>query len=146
MADLVAPLTPGSVDAVRQVVYGTLAAQWPSLHPTVPIDYENRGSVDPDSAVGPFVSVDIVFTDSRQVDLNQTPKVRYLGALWFGVMVKCGEGLAEGALLQASLTTMFALKSVATIQMRAATPLPGKEVKGWYLLPLRIPFKFDALS
>ena len=130
-------------DQARAAVFGRMNTVFEVANPTVPVQYENRLTVDLATQEVPFVVCELAFGDGEQVNLGLTPQVRYRGAIYLSVWAKEGEGSTTALGLLSALATDFKPQALGSLYLQAARPMPGRTAQGWYVLTLRVPFYFD---
>jgi hypothetical protein len=127
-------------DAARQAAYERLNAYWDDNHPGVPIAWGNQVTVDMAQQVTPFIAIEIVWNDGAQATIEDTPIVRYSGAIHFGVYTKAGTGRTAAFGWMGELANLFKTDSFGGIITYAPKPMPCREWKGWVVDVLRVPF------
>lgn len=110
------------------------------------IETDNRNAVDQSQQVEPYLKVMIDFLGGHQADMADNPIERHYGQIVLQVVVRCGDGTAEGATLRDFIRPYFSLKNLGGLQLEAAERHKSREILGWEHLPLLATFYFHALS
>lgn len=136
-----------SREAARIEIYGMVRAAaaawiaWPVI-----IDFENRPSVDFTAQPKPYLAVDIVYYDGKQVDMADNPYVGRYGNILLAAMTPVGRGTSESNLLIDHFSKYLQMKGMPLISTKAARPLPPVEPLGWYGTMASVDFWYYELS
>lgn len=107
---------------------------------TVLVDYENRDLVDFDTQEKPYLAVDLVYYDGKQMDLGPNPLVGAYGSIALAVCVKEGKGTSESNLLIDHMTKALQLKRWPVVQTAVGQPQGNLLRKGWFCMVTLINF------
>jgi hypothetical protein len=131
-------------EAARAAIFARVDAGWTATYPAEPVEYENRRTVDRNAHPGPFLAVELVWSDGEQAELGNDPLIRYRGAIYCVVYVREGEGSAVGQTRLGYLASLLGVTSFGGVHTQAPKPVPGHDVPGWYRHILRVPFYFGT--
>lgn len=114
------------------------ADAWPD-YPVV-VDYENRKLVDFATQVKPYLAVDIIYYDGRQMDMGVAPLVGVYGQIALAVCVQEGRGISDANKLMDYFTTALQLKTWALVRTHVAKPQRSVDRFGWHCLVTLVDF------
>lgn len=131
--------------AARDDIVSMVNTALQTLHPTLPVFWENTLKVDLDTVTSPFVRIELDFDDAMQLTVNDDPEHRTYGTLYFTVFCKEGTGTRSTLVLFESFTNIVKFKHTATYVF--GVPRPGRKDprQGWVSQELAAPFWFDSL-
>lgn len=134
-----------SFAAARDAIILRLDTYWQGAHPTVPIAWENRLTVDEEKQATPFGVCEVIFNGGHTASIEADPVERYTGAIYLAICVKANAGTREGYTLLDDLVSQFSNASFAGITTLTPVPQPGKSYNGWHVLSARVPFWFNVM-
>lgn len=114
------------------------AAAFPN-YPVI-VDYENKALIDYAAQDDPYLAVDIVYYDGKQMDLGPNPMVGTYGRIVLAVCVQDGRGTSKANVLMDYFSHNLQLKKLFLVQTEIARPQPSVDRKGWYCLVTMINF------
>lgn len=116
---------------------------WNTANPTTPIvvDYENKAALDL-SQITLYLSVDIVFHDSQQLDMGLLPNLCDDGQITVAAGVKEGTGTQQAETLRDFIRPYLQLRDNLGngVRTHQGAPYPPKTANGFYYLPLVVGF------
>lgn len=139
-----------SLDAARQAIVTEIErardawASWP-----LQVEYENRDLVDLSKVTKSYVSVDIVWSRSSQMDLSNRPKVFDYGTILLAAGTKQGKGSADLLKLLDHFRPYLQLRDnigggVRTHEGHIQKPYPAAD--GFYYHPMSVPFWIENIA
>jgi len=131
-------------DELRAACYARLKTGWADANPSIPVEYENHSTIDLNSRRQPFMTCEVQFNTSHQINLSDAPWVRFDGSLWISGWAKQGTGTANLMVPLGLISTLFKTKQFGSgVNTTVPKLLPSRVIDGWHVLSLRIPFWFD---
>lgn len=129
-----------AAEAAR-VAWATQPGGWP-----VVMDTDNRSLIDFSTQVNPYVSLDIVYTDGKQMDMGLQPWVGHYGYVALAVCIAEGKGTSKANLLMDFMSSRLQLKTLPLVQLEVARPQASVTRMGWFCLVTMINFSYHELS
>lgn len=110
------------------------------------IEYENRIIVDKKSQVNPYLTVDILMLDGRQIELSNNPLHRITGQLYLIACVPDGSGSSQANKLLDWFVPKLHKKTFGAVRTSFAIPAKPQPHLGWQHYGIVIPFWSDQSS
>lgn len=135
-------------DEARQVLTDHFAAAFAAAYPSIPIEYENRTTVDVEAqlSVGPFVEFVVRFHEGQQVSLGQTPLERVIGDVIFVVSAPLGTGVAQTNEILQWFRSRFNRQQLGDLVTTTTSFGRVSEALGYRSAPVLVPFWFDSFT
>ena len=132
-----------SLDANRSAIVSAVEAArlaWTGSY-TLNIEYDNRDTVDLAAQLDPYLMIDIVYMDGRQMDLGKAPLIGDYGQIMLAAGVKKGAGTDGVMKLLQFIRPYLELKdTMGSVRTSAAKLTKYVEANGFYYQPMLIPF------
>ncbi len=132
-------------EQARAALYAATASAISNLTPTPAVQWDNRNLVDMGSQVDPYLAVDFVVSGGSQKSLGKTKVVRYLGMLVICAAAREGQGVKLLLQWLDALTSPLQMRDIGGVVTQAAMPQAPKDVLGWHIRPLALPFWYDDI-
>lgn len=138
---------------VRQTIVAEIErakAAWEAVpgNSALPVDYENQNKVDL-AQTDLYLSVDIIFRDGEQIDLNPDPTISDDGHIVVAAGCKEGGGTQRAETLRDFIRPYLQLRDDLAngVRTHAAKPYPPRKGNnGFYYLPLVTTFWRHAVA
>lgn len=132
-------------DEARQAIVAHMEAAFPAAFPGVPVEYENRDTVDPEaqSKIGPYLEVGIDVLDGEQITMSDPALERYYGMLTVTVNVPRGSGVAKQNELVEWVLARFGREDLTGVRFKTGRPGKAWDKQGFHKKPVFVPFWFD---
>lgn len=128
----------------RAAIFARIATGMAATYSTDPVEYENRRTVDRNSAPGPFLAVEIAWAPGEQASLGTSPLMRYRGAVYCVVYLRPGAGSKLATDRLSYLAGLMGVTQFGGVTTQAPAPVPGHPEPGWERYLLRVPFYFNS--
>ena len=128
-------------EASRQALvtqFEAALAAYPSTKPKV--QYDNRGLIDTKTQVDPYIVLNIVDINGRQLDLSNRPMSAQYGQLMLTVMAKENSGSRAANLLRDYFLPWLELKELGVVRTQTGMGVKSFVSKGWEGFPILVPF------
>jgi hypothetical protein len=120
-------------------------AAWAGPPSPLVVSYENVTDLDIERQPSPYVCVDLHLLDSEQLSLGQVVTVADYGQIHIVAHVPENAGSLTARRILDHFRPYFELKTFTTLRTRTAMGAASYEKKGWYCLPLIVPFWYHRL-
>lgn len=138
-----------SSEAIRVAVTRKLEAALAALVsvPNFKLKYENRETIDMSTQKDPFACVEIILTDTYQASLGvQQKHKRYMGTVYLEICVLAGTGTSSPNIIADHFCEFLEIASFEGVNTMAGSIGNGRVEKGWYKLPMGVPFWSDKFA
>lgn len=92
----------------------------------------------------PVVEYEILFDTDEQATLAENPIVRTRGRIAFTVAVPEGSGTIQALQIRTFLKQVMKARHIGKVRTTIPKPSQNGSAKGWYLVPLIVPFRYDS--
>lgn len=110
------------------------------------VEQENRDVINYATQVKPFVSVDVVFYDGKQMDLGPEPLQGVYGQVYIAVCTQEGKGTSEVTPVIDHMSKALSRQSFPLVKMGVPQPQPAVTRKGWYCQVTLVSFWYHELA
>lgn len=110
------------------------------------VEQENRDIVNLATQVNPYVAVDVVFYDGKQMDLGPEPLQGVYGQIFLGVFTQEGKGTSQVTPLSDYMGKALSRKDFALVKTGVPSPQPAVTRKGWYCQVTLVNFWYHELA
>lgn len=128
----------------RDTLVALIEGQLKPLLGSTALYYENTVAVNLDKVSSPFVKVYIEFEDAFQSTVELEPAQRVLGAVYFLVGFKEGEGVRTALGVVDHIRNVVKHRVSAGVVIKTPSPTRKESKDGWVSLTIRVPFYFDV--
>lgn len=136
-----------SMELARQDLYGALEAArqaWPDW--SLDLQTGNNNLIDISMQERPYVTAEVVFMGGEQASLGSKPLVATYGHLVLGFCIKEAQGTAQVYKIADHFARFVEFKDFAIARTRAFAPQKAKPDRGWYVLPVLVPFWYHRVA
>lgn len=136
-----------SMELARQDLYGALEAArlaWPDW--SLDLQTGNNNLIDISTQEKPYVTSEVVFMGGEQASLGSKPLVATYGHLALGFCIKEAQGTATVYKLADHFARFVEFKDLSVARTRALVPQKSKKDRGWYVLPVLVPFWYHRVA
>lgn len=126
----------------RDAIVSYFNPAWQTAFPTVPAFYENTTQIDLDSVGASFITVTVMFTDSKQQDIDPAPITRTWGEVLLRLFVREGAGIRNTLAMQDTLVGLMKYRKLGGVTIECPTFGRPQDRDGWKSKDIRVPFFF----
>lgn len=110
------------------------------------VEQENRDVVNLATQVNPYVGVDVIFYEGRQMDLGPDPLQGVYGQILIGVFTQEGKGTSQVSPLSDYMGKALSRKTLPLVKTLVPQPQPAVTRKGWYCQVTLVDFWYHELA
>lgn len=131
-------------DQARVDIVAALMAEWEAgPYKDVAIFGENTTPPNMDTNA-PVVQYEIMFDTDEQATLAENPIVRTRGRIVLTVAVPEGSGTIKALEIRTFLKRVMKARYLGKVRTTIPKPSANGSAKGWYIVPLSVPFRYDS--
>ena len=110
------------------------------------VEQENRDTVNLATQVNPYVGVDILFYDGKQMDLGPEPLQEVYGQIFLGVFTQEGKGTSQVTPLIDYIGKALSRRTFPLVKTGVPKPQPAVSRRGWYCQVTLVDFWYHELA
>ncbi|MFA5436190.1 MAG: hypothetical protein WC372_09155 [Candidatus Neomarinimicrobiota bacterium] len=129
----------------RQTIIGVFKTAHDTSYPATLVDYPNQQVVDVEHQKDPWVRLELVTNDNRQMCFGQS-FTRVSGWLYIAVNVLPNSGTKWQTQYTDFLDSQFSLQVIQGITFKELVPLPGVLYPAWHTVRNVLPFTFEKFN
>lgn len=110
------------------------------------VEQENRDIINYATQVNPYVSVDVLFYDGKQMDLGPEPLQGVYGQIYLAVCTQEGKGTSAVSPVIDHMSRALSRRVLPLVRTEVPQPQPSVTRKGWYCQVILVNFWYHELA